>query len=997
MKSTVLASPCSSQRVEFAPKHLVIVDRSVDAFEQLVSGFLHPDTDVELLDPTEDGVVAITRILQTRSDIASLHLISHGSVGSLQLGSAVLSRQTLPCYQPHIETWKRVLQERDLLIYGCNVAQGLTGRLFLQEIHELTGARIAASANKVGQFAYQQNWSLETTVGKVETDIVLSDAVRANYLGSFEQVNFRVTPSVVIENEGTEFSFLFDIDGQIPAGGSVVRLEGSIPQAINQWNLFALSFSGLAGQPVDVSPALDFSIFEVTITEPTADITLPIFNDFIDDSPQEVTWTVTPVSAGTTVNSGETTVTIFDDRSEVPTNNSPVATDDSYGTDFETELVVNEANGVLANDTDLDPGDNLSASLNASPTNGTLNLVANGSFTYTPNAGFAGNDSFTYEISDGNGGTDIGSVTIVVDGASNNPPTAGDDSYVTAFETILAVNAANGVLNGDSDPDGDSLEVLLEGAPSNGNLTLAGDGAFIYTPNTGFSGEDSFTYRVEDGRGGSDTATVTIIVDDDNSTGNGSPDALDDSYDTEFETELVVDAANGVLSNDTDPERDVLFASLIFDVTGGTVNLANDGSFTYIPDPGFSGTDSFTYSVNDGNGGIDVAAVEIVVAPNPIPITVGLTTSTDLLDASNTLIEDQGSILTINFSLDTAAATGGLSLFLDNDISGILNRLDFDEFAQNPQVQGIDPDSISLDSDRSGFVVTVDAGVTAASLSIPIFDNIEPNPLLPEVLDGVVDSLFSLKTASEITAEDGIDPLLLGNYISDADANSSEVIFADTARQLQGLPSEGEVFEGDFVDLNLVRNSRDRISQLVYNSTDSITGSFNVLLTNNVGSASRAAFDNLVGFYSVVDVNGGVDSDGDGLADLAPGDDGYARAALTNQIDDLSIRAGSGPNTSSEAFGNVLLERGQLFAPFIISNAAGLSVEEFLALNPTNDAARSSGDRVAYFAFSAANPDGVDHLRYLGNNTFGFEDLPFNLGVSDNDFNDAIFQLGFTA
>ena len=177
-------------------------------------------------------------------------------------------------------------------------------------------------------------------------------------------------------------------------------------------------------------------------------------------------------------------------------------------------------------------------------------------------------------------------------------------------------------------------------------------------------------------------------------------------------------------------------------------------------------------------------------------------------------------------------------------------------------------------------------------------------------------------------------------------------------------------------------------------------------LTNDVLElGTDAAFDNLVGLYEVVNANGGILLE-DGTV-LLPSDDPsrYAELALTNRVDSFEILAGfSGDinrNTTVEQFGDILLTGGRLYAPFVIANGGAVGFDGFINAENAesdgvfNDPADFSDDLVAYFAFSGANPDGAAHLQSRGNNIFGFEDLPSNLGISDNDFNDAIFQFNF--
>jgi VCBS repeat-containing protein/parallel beta-helix repeat protein len=195
--------------------------------------------------------------------------------------------------------------------------------------------------------------------------------------------------------------------------------------------------------------------------------------------------------------------------------------------------------------------------------------------------------------------------------ASGQPPVANNDSYPATGNTALNVNAANGVLANDTDAEKDPLTAVLGQGPTNGSLTLNADGSFTYTPNTGFRGQDTFTYQAKDVDGLSNTATVTITV-----TGQ-PPVANNDSYAATGNTALNVTAANGVLANDTDAEKDPLTAVLVKGPSNGTLTLNADGSFTYTPSTGFRGQDTFTYQAKDLDGTSNTATVTITVTGQP--------------------------------------------------------------------------------------------------------------------------------------------------------------------------------------------------------------------------------------------------------------------------------------------------------------------------------------------------------------------------------------------
>jgi VCBS repeat-containing protein len=289
-------------------------------------------------------------------------------------------------------------------------------------------------------------------------------------------------------------------------------------------------------------------------------------------------------------------------------NRTPVAAADAYSTTGGT-ISVDAAAGVLANDTDAD-GDPLTAELFVAPQNGAFSLNADGSFTYTPSAGFSGSDSFTYLANDGKATSAVATVTINVSGSGNTAPVAIDDTYATSSE-MLHVDAASGVLANDTDAQGNGLTAELLTAPQHGTLSFHADGSFSYTPADGFNGSDTFTYRASDGSLDSNTATVTI----DATPPNQAPVAVPDSYSTGADATLMVGEAEGVLDNDTDFEGDTLSAIVVTQPQHGTLTLNSDGSFEYEPDPGYTGSDSFTYRASDGEDDSEETTVMLEILP----------------------------------------------------------------------------------------------------------------------------------------------------------------------------------------------------------------------------------------------------------------------------------------------------------------------------------------------------------------------------------------------
>ncbi|MGI9406130.1 MAG: Ig-like domain-containing protein, partial [Hyphomicrobiaceae bacterium] len=316
--------------------------------------------------------------------------------------------------------------------------------------------------------------------------------------------------------------------------------------------------------------------------------------------------------------SNEATVTITVTAGNTP----PQAKDDpNYRTIRDTPLVITAPeDGVLSNDTDVE-GDALTAEIEVPPSNGSLTLDENGTFTYTPNAGYVGPDHFTYVANDGTHDSEPATVTIEVKTA-NTPPVAVDDpaagkTYTTAEETKLTIAADDGVLFNDTDADGDDLTAKLVDDVVNGTLALNEDGSFTYTPNAGYVGPDSFTYKANDGTDDSSEATVTITV-------NTPPKAMDDrEYTTTADTPLVIATAqDGVLANDTDANGDTLTATRPTAPANGHLTLYENGTFTYTPNAGYTGDDSFFYTANDSLDDSEPAEVTISVTArgNTLPV-----------------------------------------------------------------------------------------------------------------------------------------------------------------------------------------------------------------------------------------------------------------------------------------------------------------------------------------------------------------------------------------
>ena len=334
--------------------------------------------------------------------------------------------------------------------------------------------------------------------------------------------------------------------------------------------------------------------------------------------------------------------------------NQTFATDDAYIGNQNTSINGN----LLTNDND--PQGNtqtLSTTPVVSPVHGTVTLNPNGTFTYIPNPGYAGNDQFVYEVCDNGTPVACDRATVYLNVVEvNEPPVAINDVNTTYLNKSVNGN----VITNDYDPENNPLTVnnTPVSPPSNGNVILNANGTYTYTPNTGFTGEDTFRYSVCDNFGLCDTATVTIqVMPLPSTTENDAPVAVNDNYQgtvnktvtgtviaNDLDADgngLTVTAGNVDTNGDGTPDSPLTTGTPITvwginsagqAVEAGTLTQNADGTFTFVPVNGFTGLVTYTYTISDGHGGTDTAVVTITITADYANSTLAVN------DAARTLI-----------------------------------------------------------------------------------------------------------------------------------------------------------------------------------------------------------------------------------------------------------------------------------------------------------------------------------------------------------------------
>ncbi len=413
------------------------------------------------------------------------------------------------------------------------------------------------------------------------------------------------------------------------------------------------------------------------------------------DGPDSFTYSISDGHGGTDTATVNVTVT-----PSVPTNTPPVADDETLTTPEDVAGSVN----VLVGDTDAN-GDTLTVtSPNPTAAHGTVACAPTGTCQYTPAANYNGPDGFDYTISDGNGGTDTGHVTITVTPV-NDPPVADDELLVTNEDTAGNVN----VLTGDTDVDGDPLTVTtLAPSAAHGTVSCTAAGVCTYTPAANYNGPDGFDYTVSDGNA-TDTGHVSVTV----NAVNDPPVADDEALTTAEDT---ASAPLDVLEGDTDIDGGPLTVTSASPAAAhGAVSCTTGGMCTYTPAANFHGSDSFTYTVSDGNGGTDTGTVSVTVTPvadNPIANDDALMTPADTAGNVNVLANDSdGDGDTLTVTTLTPTATSGTVACLATGMC---------TYTPNPGFSGSDSFDYSISdgnggSDTATVLVTVSADVEHAA------------------------------------------------------------------------------------------------------------------------------------------------------------------------------------------------------------------------------------------------------------------------------------------
>ena len=659
---------------------VVFVDPTVPDYESLLAG-MGPNVEVVVLDASRDGVEQIAESLTGRSGIDAIHLISHGDAGTLHVGTGTLTAESMSTrYVDELATVQQALSEQaDILVYGCNFAEGDVGQAAVARLAELTGADVAANSDRTGHIDLGGDWKFETQVGSIETDLAITDAAQMDWKGilTTETVGDQFSLSSYDNHDGTQ-KWASDWSETDAGGGGASG--GDVHVASSQLRIDAGSVGNQASRQVDLSGTSGAILtFDYTNSLSGSDqieirvsadgktyttLTDGVFSPKSNAGSGTVKLDISGyASASTTIQflvtgvGGGDSLSVDNVQVSYDTgaaNSAPTISSNGGGTTASVTVGENSTVVTTVTATDVDAGHTLGYSIAGGADAGRFtinNSTGQLSFASAPSyeapADSGGNNVYdvTVQVSDGQGGTDTQALAVTVANV-NEAPT---DLALSA--NTVAENAANGTVVGtvsgtDSDTGDTRTYSLTDNAggrfainSSTGQITVANRSLLNYESVT----SHNLTVRVTDSGGLTYDETFTINVTDVNeaapritSNGGGATALINIAENAT--------AVTRVTASDADTRQ-----TLAYSIVGGadaakfTIN-SSTGALSFVSAPNYEApTDSggnnvydVTVQVSDGSGGVDSQAISVTVtAVNERPTDLSLSANTVAEHAAN--------------------------------------------------------------------------------------------------------------------------------------------------------------------------------------------------------------------------------------------------------------------------------------------------------------------------------------------------------------------------
>ena len=532
-------------------KELVFVDTRVSNYQQLVdditsNGDSNRQFEIVMLDANRDGITQITQALSTRNNLAAVHLITHGSDGSVDIGNNQLNFQTLVENQTVISAWGNAFSSNgDFLVYGCNVAATQFGQSFIDYLSNITNTDVAASIDVTGHESLGGDWDLEMVSGKVEMSLALSTEAQQEWFGLLGDVTLHLYETT-IENMGDQ---AYELKSSQP---QIMRYNYNSPDAtytVNKIGLVLYGASDTSAQTITVSLRSTYN-GAVIASGTIASSSLGTSEAWVN---------VTLSSAATLNDSQDYFIRI---ESNTDAGKVYVGVHDS-GT-YSTGAKINPGDGTA--DGSKDMAFRLIQTTNAAPTVTTTGTA----LTYTENgAATAVDGALTVTDSDS---TNLVSATVSI------------TSGFVSGQDVLAFTNQNGITGSWNASTG---VLTLTGSASVANYqTALRSITYVNTSDNPSTTARTVSFVVNDGSANSITATRNISI----TAVNDSPiNTVPSSQTTNEDIPKVFSSANGNQISITDVDAGGN-NEITLSVTNGTLSLSGTAGLTFIVGDGTADT-----------------------------------------------------------------------------------------------------------------------------------------------------------------------------------------------------------------------------------------------------------------------------------------------------------------------------------------------------------------------------------------------------------------------
>ncbi|NEP13050.1 MAG: DUF4347 domain-containing protein [Symploca sp. SIO2C1] len=842
---------------------LVVIDPRVDAYQMLAEG-VHKGANVLILDPRQDGIEQITQALAGDSTSTNLHIICHGAPGTLHLGKTFLNTGNLEQYRQQLEGWGVA----EILFYACNLAaieEISSSQSFLSRFHQLTGAKIAASAHKIGNVLKGGWWYLEYQIGQISSGLAFESAVMQAYPGVFPVMVTPTTGLITSEDGATQgFSIVLSaaptsvvtvlINNTDTTEGTVVGVNTvsstSIRFSPTNW------FNPRIFQVIGVDDGVNDGdiLYDINITSSSAD---PAFDNNVE------VVQVTNLDNDPPPNLSIDNVTV-DETAGMAT--FTVSLDQVSGQDVMVDFTTN---AVTAND----PAD-------FTGNTGMLTIPAGQTFTTI-------------------------SIPITDDALDEIDETFTVDLTNAVNATIIDPQGVGTIIDDDPTPNLSIDDVTVDETAGTAIFTVSLDAASGQDVTVDFATVAGTAINPDDFIGNSGTLTIaagnttgTIMV-------NITDDVLNEPTEN-FTVELsnatnanITDAQGLGTINDNDPPPELS----INDVT------VNEGA----------GTATFTVSLNQASGqdvtvnfttndGSAINPDDFTGTNGTLTIAAGDTTGTITVDINDDTLDEANENFTVDLSNATNATIAdaeGLGTITDNDL---LPNVSISDVTVN-EGAGVATFTVSLDqaSGRSVIVdfttndgsainpddftnatgtVTIAPGETSATVSVPII-----NDTLSEA-----DEMFTVTLSNPVRANI-VDPQGIGTIIDDdllPSLSIDDVIVDEGAGTATFTVSLSQASGQDVtVDFNTIAGTAEDLNDLIgSNSTLTIaagdtTGTITVSIIDDALNEPNETFT-----VELSNATNATIADAEGLGIITDND-----AAPNLSINDVTVNEAAGTAT----------------------------------------------------------------------------------------------------